>query len=384
MLRRRGSSLMRTSAVAALVAVVLGVASLLVVLALMSGYREALRRGILAGGGHLVAMFPGGLPVSEADHDVARVASLPGVESAGAVLYLPGLLSTAGAGGAEIMMLKASAKLPPFVGQLSEGKGRALDVALGDQLARRAGVGVGAPVLLQIVAHGGTPTTVSARVGRVFHTGFAEIDQKWAIANLAAVRRRVPGLPFTSIEVWLRDPDRTGAARVAVDEALGGRALVTTWQENNRNLFAALRWQKLSLGVVLSLVLGVGAFEVASALVVLVTEKRRHFGVLLALGGEPKLIRTTLLLAGGSLGAAGVIGGMVLGLALVAALSALGIPHFAPDIASIYGVDHIPFRLQPTDLAAVAVLGIAEVLLAALLPARRAAARDPVEVLRWV
>ena len=86
--------------------------------------------------------------------------------------------------------------------------------------------------------------------------------------------------------------------REAIDRACDGKALVSTWEENNRNLFAALRWQKISLAIVLSLVLGVGAFEVASALVVLVTEKRREFGILLALGGQPGLIRTTLLLAG--------------------------------------------------------------------------------------
>ncbi len=103
----------------------------------------------------------------------------------------------------------------------------------------------------------------------------------------------------------------------------------------------------------LSLVLGVGAFEVASALVVLVTEKRREFGVLLAIGGPPRLVRRTLLLAGGALGAAGVAVGIGLGVAIVLVLTALGVPHFPPDIASIYMVDTIPLRLLPGDLAVV-------------------------------
>lgn len=375
---------MRTSALAALAAVVLGVASLLVVLALMSGYREALRRGILSGGGHLIAMFPGGIGEAEAARFVARVSALPEVEKAGPVLYLPGLLSTPGLSDAEVMMLKASATLPPFVGPLPVGEGGALPVALGDELAGRLGVADGGQVLLQVVARGATPITLSARVGRVFHTGFAEIDQKWAVTNLADLQRRIPGIPFTSLEVWLHNPDRAAAVEGSVDRACDARALVTTWQENNRNLFAALRWQKLSLGVVLSLVLGVGAFEVASALVVLVTEKRRHFGILLALGGEPKLVRRTLLVAGGALGSVGVIGGVALGLGLVWLLTALGLPRFTPEIASIYGVDRIPLSLRAGDLVVVMLLGLMEVFLAALLPARRAASRDPVEVLRWV
>jgi len=136
--------------------------------------------------------------------------------------------------------------------------------------------------------------------------------------------------------------------------------------------------------VVLSLVLGVGAFEVASALVVLVTEKRREFGVLLALGGQPRLLRRTLLMAGGALGAAGVLAGMLLGVTLVLLLGFLGVPRFPPDIASIYMVETIPLRLLPGDLAVVLALSLVEVLLAALLPAHRASRREPVEVLRWV
>lgn len=149
-------------------------------------------------------------------------------------------------------------------------------------------------------------------------------------------------------------------------------------------MFAALTWQKLSLAVVLSLVVAVGAFEVAAALVVLVTEKRRTLAVLLAIGAQPALVRRTFLLAGGALGSAGVVAGLALGGAIVAILTVLGIPSFPPEIASIYMVERIPLHLRATDLAAVLLLGVVEVAAAAYLPARRAARRDPVEVLRWV
>ena len=79
-----------------------------------------------------------------------------------------------------------------------------------------------------------------------------------------------------------------------------------------------------------------------------------------------------------------MLGGLVLGIVVVGVLGALGVPHFPPDIASIYMVERIPLRLEPLDLLTVAALGVAEVLLAAVIPARRAASRDPLEVLRWV
>jgi lipoprotein-releasing system permease protein len=221
---------------------------------------------------------------------------------------------------------------------------------------------------------------------QVFHTGFSELDERWVVADLDALERRVAGLTASGLEVRLRDPERAGAMREEIQAICGPAALVETWQEtpSNQALFAALKWQKLSLAVVLSLVLGVAAFEVAGALVVLVTEKRRAIGVLLALGSTPALVRRTLILAGGTLGSMGVAGGIALGLAIVATLTALGIPRFPPEIASIYMVDRIPLLVTPGDVAIVVALSVAEVFLASLLPARRAASRDPSEVLRWV
>ena len=119
-------------------------------------------------------------------------------------------------------------------------------------------------------------------------------------------------------------------------------------------------------------------------LVVMVTEKRRAFGVLLALGGPPSLVRRTIVLAGAALGGAGVLAGVGLGVLVVLVLTVLGIPRFPPDIASIYMVDTIPLRLLPGDLAFVLGLSMVEVVLAAMLPASRASRREPVEVLRWV
>ncbi len=374
---------MRTSALAALLAVALGSASLVVVLALMSGYSGALRSGILAASGHLVALYPPGFSRPDAREAEARVAAVPGVVRVGEVVYLPGMLFPRTSEAAELVSVRANAQPPPFV-RLPENPAKGpLEVALGRGVARKLSAGPGDVLALQVVA-GRFPRVVPVRVGQIFSTGFAELDERFVIAELAELRRRVPALPGGGLEVWLAAPDKAEELRSRVEEACGAGALVTTWQETNRNLFAALRWQKISLGVVLSLVLGVGAFEVASALVVLVTEKRREFGVLLALGGPPRLLRRVLLLAGGALGAAGVATGMVLGVTLVLVLGFLGVPHFPPDIASIYMVDTIPLRLLPEDLVTVLALSLVEVLLAASLPARRASRREPVEVLRWV
>jgi len=117
---------------------------------------------------------------------------------------------------------------------------------------------------------------------------------------------------------------------------------------------------------------------------VLVTEKRRQLGILVALGGEPRLLRATVLAAAGALGLAGVLTGIIAGVGAAALLTALRIPSFPPEIATIYMVDRIEFIVEWGDLALVITLGVIEVLVAALLPARRVARWQPAEVLRWV
>jgi lipoprotein-releasing system permease protein len=385
LLRRQGTSLLRTSAVAALAAVALGVASLVVVLALMNGYGQALRSGILAGGGHLVAMFPSGLETPALRAVEQRIERVQGVRAVGAVLYLPALLFSGRDGSsAEVVTVKASGLASAFAPPEQAPASGPLPLALGAGLARRLGLAEGGSVALQVMAGGRTPRLVPARVARVFRTGLAELDDRWVAVRLTALAARVATARANGVEVELDDADAAPRLRDAIERAAGKTALVTTWQETNRNLFAALRWQKLSLGVLLSLVVGVGAFEVASSLVVLVTEKRRQLGILIALGGEPRLLSAIVFAAAGALGVAGVLAGAAFGAALSALLTALGIPSFPAEIASIYMVARIPFVVHWSDIGVVTVLGVAEVILAAALPARRVARWQPVEVLRWV
>lgn len=382
LLRKKGTPLLRTSALAALAAVALGAASLVVVLAIMSGYSRALRDGILSAVGHITALVPiSGSPAAVA----AEIGRHPEVTSVGEVVLLPGLLLAEGEEGGEMITVRAAAASPPFARLPESGRSGPLGLAIGAGTARRLRAGVGATLALQVFS-GGAPRMVAAQVAQVFRTGFVDLDEHWVVANLDELRRRVPSLPAPFLEVRLADPERASEVASELERRLPAGVVFTAWQDlpANRDVFAALLWQKISLGVVLSLVLGVGAFEVAAAVVVLLTEKRRTVALLVAMGGSNRLVALTLLLAGGVLGCLGVLAGTAAGVGIVGGLRALDIPSFPPDIASVYMVDRIPLHVLPADLLAVLGLGAVEVLLASLLPVRRVARLQPVEVLRWI
>lgn len=379
-LAKRTSSLLTASSRAALVAISLGVAALLVTASLMNGYREALRRGILSTSGHLLVIASG---KEEAEKASQSFQGKPGVVWVGPVHFLSGLAETGRESGGEVVTLKATEKPPPFVTLPQEQLVSPLPVAIGQGLAERLGLQPGQTLLLQLAHPSGRPVYLPARVGQVFQVSFAELNQSWLFCSEKALARLVPDLPQTILEVYLKDPE--AAASLAEDilsQAPVGLS-VRSWQEMNRELFAALRWQKITLAMVLSLILGVGGFEVASALVVLITEKRRELGILMAMGASRGLVRAIVVMAGSALGAGGVLAGLLLGGLLVVVANWLGLPHFTPELASVYMVDRITWQPHVVDVAWVVLGGVTEVLVVSVATAHPFSRREPAEVIRW-
>lgn len=379
-LAKRTSGLLTASSRAALVAISLGVAALLVTTSLMNGYREALRRGILSASGHLLVMAGDG---EEALKAIQTLQKKPGITWVGPVHFLSGLAATGRGGGGEVVTLKATENPPPFV-TLPQGRfASPLPVAMGQGLAERLGLQPGQTLLLQLAHPAGRPVYLPAQVQQIFQVSFAELQQSWLFCSEKALTRLVPDLPQTIVEVYLKDPESAESfAEDILSQAPMGLS-VRSWQEMNRELFAALRWQKITLAMVLSLILGVGAFEVASSLVVLITEKRRELGILMAMGASGGLVRKVVVMAGSALGAGGVLGGLLLGGLLVVVANWLGLPHFSPELASVYMVDRITWQPHVLDVAWVVLGGISEVLVVSVATARPISRREPAEVIRW-
>ncbi|HEX6201725.1 MAG TPA: FtsX-like permease family protein, partial [Thermoanaerobaculia bacterium] len=333
-----------------------------------------------------------------------RLEALPGVANVGRVAYGQGTLTVGegapggegeGGGGAAAEPVEVTLRgvdpgggqLAASAAELAPGEDGAPGVVLGDEVARRLGVAAGDRV--RLVALGFADDRPRFRfqgltVTGTFDTGFAEFDASWVLLDRELVVSLMgEGSRGDLYEVGLDDARATAAAARAIEDVLGAEWLVTDWRQLNAELFAALRLQQVALFGVLGLIVLVSTFNVASTLVVLVRERMRDIGVLVALGFAPRRLWSVFLLYGGALGAAGTLLGVAIGAGAAWTLTRFELIRFDPDVANIYFISSVPFRVEAADVAAVAGFALAVTFVACLAPAFRAARVDPADALRY-
>lgn len=375
-LRGGRSELLRSTARAALASVAIGVAALVIAMALVSGYRGAIEDKLVEGNAAVMvyALDPARAPL---DSVTAAVAAIDGVARVRRVVYGQGTVTTT-AGVSQSVTLRGLEDLP------ASPDGPAV-ARLGSELAKRLGVEDDA--VLRLAALGferGRPRFAyrSLTVGGTFHYGFAEFDQGWVELDLATVASLVGDGAGQLIEVGVDDASQASTLAVAIREAVGQEYLVTDWRELNAPLFAALDLQKLALFFLLGLIVLVSTFNVAATLVVLVRERRREIGVLAALGLEGRQIALAFTLVGLAIGGAGALLGAAIGASASWLLTTFELVRFGPEIAAIYFVDAVVFDVRAGEVAAVLGLAVVTSVLSSLVPALRATKIEPSEALR--
>jgi lipoprotein-releasing system permease protein len=390
------SRLLDGTARSALLATALGVTAMVVAMALMTGYREDLQRKLVRGNAAVVIYPLAGEESGRVGVDPAkRLLALPGVQRVGRVVYGQGSLSFDGSAGAnagdvEVILRgidPGGGQLAARAEQIATGNDGLAGVVLGKDLAVRLGAKKGD--LIRLVSLGlaeGRPRFRyrSLRVTGTFTTGFAEFDQSWTLLARPVVEELMgSGAGTDLLELTLDDPARAREVADLAEKTLGSGFLVSSWQELNRELFAALRLQQFALFLVLGLIVLVSTFNVASTLVVLVRERMRDLGALAALGLPPSRLRRTFLLFAAALGLAGTLIGVALGAAACWILTTFRLIRFEPEIAAIYFIDYVPFRVVPQDLLAIVGFALLVTLVAAWVPAWKAGRLDPSAALRY-
>lgn len=383
-LRRRSGVLLRGTALAAFAGIAFAVTALVVTVALMSGYSEAIASALQRGNAHMVGFSLGAMSPDEAAAAADRLSTVDGVRRATPVSYLSGLLEDPAEPTSPLpITLKAVGSPPAYTGLAAWPDDRGLAAVVGRRLAERVGLEPGDRATVRLPPKGGSwiLPAIELEIVGTFRLAFAEFDEQWITVPLDEVLRVLPGTGVAGIEIELDDPLAVERAGEKL-RSLEPRLLFTDWREMNRSLFAALRWQTLSLFVVLSLVVAVASFQVSSALVVLAIDKQRSTGMLQALGAAPARIRRILVLAGLMLGGVGVAAGIAIGCAASWVMTATRAIRFPPGLAHVYMVDSIPLLPSFASVAAITAVCMLLVLAASLWPAWKTSRQDPVAALR--
>jgi lipoprotein-releasing system permease protein len=396
---RRQEGFVSVIAIFSLLGIALGVATLIIVMSVMNGFRADLLGRILGLNGHLGVYAAAG-PLSDFDADAAKVSKVPGV-TAVTPLIEGQVMATAevGAAGALVRGIRPEdlRRRPLVADHIVQGSLADFEddgVAVGDRLARRLGVAVGGAITIispqgTATAFGTMPRIKTYRVVALFDVGMYEYDNSFIFVPLDAAQLffRLPDA-VTSLEVFIADPDRVREDRRLIAAALGGHVRIVDWQQANSSLFNAVEIERNVMFLILTLIIVVAAFNIISSMIMMVKDKGRDIAILRTMGASRGAILRIFMLSGASIGVVGTIAGLLLGVVFTRNIEAIrqalqrviGTDLFA---AEIYFFTRIPARLDSGEVAAVVVMALALSFLATLYPSWRAARLDPVEALRY-
>jgi len=374
--------------------VFLGVAALIIVLAVMTGFQDGIRDRILSANPHLLIFQSGGSGMMEADRVASRVRDVPGVRAATPFVLQQALFTSPGGEAHGGLVRGVDASDPTVLGDLqgqlrsgrmegfADGQGAIL---LGAELARVLGLLPGDFVTVispkgALTAVGMVPKMRRYVVAGTIEAGMHEYDSSIAYLPLAAARD-FSGLPgVTGVEVKLTDPFQARAIGRTLAGRLGFPYWVRDWMEMNRNLFAALQLEKLALFVVVTIIVLVAAFAIIGHLVLLVAEKRKEIGILKSIGATGSSITTVFFTVGMTIGTVGTLAGCLVGLTVIWVQNTYKIIRLAGDV---YQINYLPMKLTPTDFAMIVGAALVLSFFATIIPARRAGSLQPVDVLRY-
>ncbi|OGD19602.1 MAG: hypothetical protein A2Y70_07100 [Candidatus Aminicenantes bacterium RBG_13_64_14] len=374
--------------------IAIGVAALVIAIALITGFQGDVQDKILGATSHVMVSDLGGQGLAGYEGLAEKIRAIPGVESVTPVVYntvlITGLGESSGAlvkgidfdreklGAAWLQKLEA--------GRIPEGGGPREGLLLGREIALRIGAQMGDAVTIVTASSilsplGLLPKTKRFQVTGIFNTGLYEFDNSTALVSIG-VAQKLFGLEGRAsyIQVKLRDIFAAPAVGEKIKAALPPVVYITTWMELNKSLFSALKLEKNIMFLTITLIVIVAALNIIATLILMVMEKTRDIGILMAMGTTPRSINRIFFYQGALIGVIGTAFGVFLGLGWCALANAFELIKIPVDI---YQISYVPFRLRPLDLALIVGVTLLISFVSTLFPARRAAKVDPVVALKY-
>ncbi|WP_369939048.1 lipoprotein-releasing ABC transporter permease subunit [Xanthomonas medicagonis] len=397
---KRRNNFISFISMASILGIALGVTVLITTLAVMSGFQKEIRDRLLQMAAHATVSAQGA-PMENWQHAVDVATRDPRVAGAAPYVEEEALLTGQRNQPAIVrgILPNEEAKVSVLAQKMKQGSIDSLtpgsyNILLGQELALWLGVGVGDKVVVMLGEPQASPMGMVPRYKRftvsgIFEAGYNEIDRGLAVTSMPDMQRVLRmGDGVTGVRLKLHNMDL--AWDVARDLALNlhGPYMVSDWTRENANLYQSLKMEKTVMGILLSLIIAMGAFNLVSSQVMLVTDKQADIAILRTLGLSPGGVMQVFMVQGTLIGVigtvAGVIGGIVLTLNLeriLAGIEALFNIKLLPE--DVYYITGLPTDMQPHDVVVITIVALLMSFLATLYPAWRAARTQPAEALRY-
>jgi lipoprotein-releasing system permease protein len=396
---RRQEGFVSVIAIFSLLGIALGVATLIIVMSVMNGFRADLVGRILGFNGHL-SIYSAAGRLTDYDAVATKVRAVPGVVSAtplveGQVMatspYTASGALVRGISPDDLRSLKlisdhlAAGSLDDFGDD---------NIAIGDRLAARLSLKVGDKITLispegTDTAFGTMPRLKTYTIAALFDVGFYEYDNSYIYVPLSAAQVffKMPG-QVTDLEVFVTNADEAAHEARLISAALGNQVRVLDWLQTNSSLVNVVTIERNVMFLILTLIIVVAAFNIVSGMIMMVKDKGRDIAILRTMGASRGMILRIFMLSGASIGILGTLLGYALGLVITVNLEAIReflqrVLHIELFNAEFYFFTRIPAHIDHGEVTAVVVMALVLSFLATLYPSWRAARLDPVEGLRY-
>jgi len=384
--------------------VALGVMALIIVLAVMTGFEEDLKDKILGTNAHIVVLDTAG-PMDDYKALLKKVQGINGVVAATPFIYNQVMLSSGRNVSGVVLRgidVASDAKVTNLHKSIVEGSLQALEdtanktpgLVIGKELAKNLGLIQGDTVdvispMGNITPFGMMPKLRHFRVAGIFNTGMFEYDSTLAYVSLAEAQNFLGlGDTVTGIQLRVRDVYKTGALAQVINRELGPPYHARDWMQMNKNILFALKTEKSVMFIILTLIVLVAAFGIASTLFMVVMEKTRDIAILKSMGATSRSIMRIFVFEGVIIGVLGTVIGVLSGLLVALNLEPIvdviqkvtGFELFSKDI---YYLDHFPSQVIPSDVILISITAVLISFAATLYPSWAASRLSPAEALRY-
>ncbi|MBB3526233.1 lipoprotein-releasing ABC transporter permease subunit [Rhizobium redzepovicii] len=383
------------------VGIMLGVATLIIVMAVMNGFRTELVSRILGINGHMIVQ-PSDGPFTDYADLSSRLAAVPGVKMA-LPLVEGQVLASAQAGGSTGALVRGAraedlTKLKTISGNIKSGDmvgfASGQGVLIGTGMANQLGLSVGDLITLtspdgDITPMGVSPRVKSYKISGLFEIGMSEYDSSIIFMPLeeAQLYFNAEGL-VQSIELFVDHPDDIDTLRPKVEEAAGRQINLTDWRQRNQTFFSALQVERNVMFMILTLIVLVAALNIISGLIMLVKDKSSDIAILRTMGASAGAIMRIFFMTGAAIGIVGTVAGVLLGVLVCVNIESIrqffswisGTVIFNPQV---YFLSQLPAEMQLSETISIVIMALTLSFIATIFPAWRASRLDPVQALRY-